>query len=342
MNKIHLTELIMLSMPISLSLASPPDIHFEPNNTPEEAQPIMINDFAQQHYFDYQGDEDWFVFYALKGTPYDIQILDRSVGAGVNPALELYNANGELERPHDFGFSGEGELMSWHGPPKSDFYYLRVFNRANSFSADAGYQIKVFLPFAPQDGLVKGKVLDDCSQQGIYKANISVVNTTFPTLSHKDGSFGVALSPGQYDLITQKTDYISVTQTASVAEETVSPRDFVLNPVTGCTKPVDTPATNPDDAVGVYDSSSGLLTLRDVRVGDEIISAELQNVGDFQFQLLNTRPTTAGTWSPAYYDQQTLKVQIPKVFAFDTYYRLEMAGSDNWLFVLEVAEPYTE
>ncbi len=338
----RLLGLILMAIQTSFSFALTRDANFEPNNNAEEAKPIMANDWPQQHYFDYQGDEDWFVFYALKGTPYDIEILDGSVGAGINPAFEIYNSKGEREVTYDFGFSGEGELYAWGAPPQSDFYYIRVFNRATAFSTDAGYQIKVFLPFAPEDGLVKGKVLDNCNQQGIYKANISVVNTTYPTLSHKDGSFGVALSPGQYDLLTQSNNYTPSTQTATTAEFTVTPLDFILNPVTGCTEPVETSPPNPDNAVAVYDENTEILTIRDVRVGEGIISAELKNIGDFQFQLMSTAETTAGTWAPAYYDQNTFKAQLPKVFAFDTYYRLELKNVGDWLFVIDTAEFYSE
>ncbi len=334
--------LIVWVLQAKQGLALTRDVNFEPNNDAETAQPILINDRPQQHYFNYQGDEDWFVFYAQKGMPYDIQILNGSVGAGINPAFEIYNSKGELEiATFDFGFSGEGELFSWTTPPQSDFYYIRVFNQETSFSTDAGYQIKIFLPFAHQYGLVKGKVLDNCNQQGISKANISV-NTNYSILSHKDGSFGLELSPGEYELLVQGTNYTATTQTATVTEFTATPLDFILNPLSECSEPVETPIANPDEAVAVYDTDTEMLTVRDVRVGDGIMSAELKNIGNFQFQLISTAETVPGTEAPAYYDSQTLKAQFPKVFAFDTYYRLELKNVGDWLFVIDAVEVYSE
>jgi hypothetical protein len=58
---------------------------YEPNNTLDDATPLYVNGAIQEHKFDYTGDEDWLVFYAEKGTPYNIEIESDSIAQDVNP-----------------------------------------------------------------------------------------------------------------------------------------------------------------------------------------------------------------------------------------------------------------
>lgn len=321
--------------------------NYEPNNTLADARPILVNEPPQTHKFDYLGDEDWLVFYARKGTPYDIQIVSESVGQGVNPALELFNEAGEIEVGlFDFNFTGDGELLAWDAPANG-FYYIRVSNRETDFSADGHYAIKVFLPLAPQNGLVKGRVIDRCAQKGIAKA--LVMTHVDQTFSHSNGEYGIPLDPGTYAVSSYSQGYQEKTSSAVVAEVTVTPLEFELMPEVGCSPNNDT-THEPGElelerlkaqSVAVYDETSGLLTIKDVRVGNEILTASLQAQADFSFKLISTTSLNNAVFnSPAFYDHDTLLADIPQVFAFDRLYSVRLKKiSDDWVYRIEQAEP---
>ncbi len=355
------------------------DINYEPNNSLNSAKPITINDAAQAHKFDYAGDEDWFVFYAQENTPYDIEIESSSVGEGINPALTLYDEEGEIESPlFDFNFSGEGELLSWMAP-ESGFYFIKVTNEEDQFDVDGHYNIKVFLPFAPQNGKIEGQVVDQCTQVGIAKA--AVMTEVKQVFSHFRGVFigqySLIVDPGTYTVNARAEGYQENSLTVEVKELTVTPLNFQLIPNEGCSVPSsiddeilgetpnedistsdieedrqdiisneNTPSAEElivlkEQSVGVFDEVSGLLTLKDVRIGNDVITATLQKQDDFSFKLVSTEDLTQGVFnSPAFYNHDTLLADIPQVFAFNKLYAVKLKKiSDDWVYKIEKLDP---
>jgi hypothetical protein len=332
------------------------ETEYEPNNTLEDASPIYVNEPAQAHKFDYVGDEDWLVFYAQKGTPYDIEIESDSVGQGINPALELYNENGEIEvNLFDFKFAGEGELLSWNSP-EAGFYYIRVVNLETEFNVDAHYNIKVFLPFAPEYGLIKGKVIDQCTQKNINKAIIS--SGTRQELSHKNGSFSMEFFSSTYDLTARANGYKEQSKSAIVEEFKTTPIQFDLLPEAGCsvtptpdpeTPPINTAPTPAEleqlkrQAVAVYEESSRVLTIIDVRIGGDILAVSLIAQQDFSFTLNSVVHLGNGVSSkPAFFNFDSLLADIPQVFAFDKLFKVQLRRlSRDGAFVIQTADQIT-
>jgi len=331
--------LVLLGLTSSLVNA---ETSFESNNTIKEAKVIYVNEFAQSHKFEYAGDEDWLFFYAIKGNPYNIEIENDSVGRGANPVLAVYNEQGDIEiADFDFGFSGEGELLDFR-PPSDGFYFIRITNKNREFSVDSHYKIKVFLAFAPNDGQIRGFVFDQCTKLPIEKALVQVgINQLF---TYTTGVFGLAPAPGDYTVAVGKAGYISESQSAQVAELDRIDLEFNLQPEVGCTpitpEPIDLEALK-QQAVGEFDPDTGILSLKDVRVGADIYSVTLQKDNDFNFQLTGSTLLAGGVHnSPAFFDFETLLVDIPEVFAFDQIFKVQLKKiTDDWLFSLKTVDP---
>jgi len=334
---------------LTLSFVAFAETNYEPNNTFDTARPVIVNDPAQVHKFDYAGDEDWLVFYAQESIPYDIKIEVDSDGQGINPALSLYDENGGLKAEFDFNFLGEGELLSWNAPV-SGFYFIKVSNQAAQFSTDAHYKVLVYLPFAPQNGKIKGKVLDQCTQRGIARA--ALITDVRQVFSHFRGEFigeyNIVLTPREYTVNARAEGYQEQFLTAVVEEVTITPLEFQLMPEGGCIpQPDPVPLTVAEiellqeQSVAVFDEASGILTIKDIRVGAEVIAASLKKRPDFSFELISTSALASGVFShPAFYDYDTLLADIPQVFAFDELYAVSLKKRSNeWVYEIERANP---
>ena len=216
----------------------------EPNNTPADAVFLYVNSGAQTYKFDYSGDEDWFVFYAKKGVPYDIEIPTKSVGKGINPAIELYNNKGSVEVGlFDFNFSGEGELLSLHSLPKDGFYYLRITNLQKTFSIDGHYDLKVYQPFLFNNLVVKGRVIDQCTQQGLD--NVAIDTAGDPGNVTRKGVFALNLQLGSTHSVTANLEGYTQQSKMVFSEKkdqnqelsTNTDLQFELTPTVGCQTP---------------------------------------------------------------------------------------------------------
>lgn len=320
------------------------ETNYEPNNTLETAIPFFVNEPAQAHKFDYAGDVDWLVFYAEKGTPYDIEIETNSVGQAIDPALTLYNEKGNIEVDlFNFNFAGEGELLSWNAPA-SGFYYIKVSNEEPEFNVDGHYKIKVFLPLAPLRGSARGEVLDQCTKMGLNKAEMSA-NKEEGTLidqklTYKTGGYSMPLLPGEYLLTARLEGYQSKTLSVTVQEAMRAALPFELLPNGGCDS---TQVLKPHlgETVGVYDHVSGELLIKDMRIGDEIITAKLQEQDGFLFKLTFTAPLGKAAFdNPAFYDHGALLADIPEVLAFGRVFKVKLEQiSNDFVFKISSAEP---
>ncbi len=324
---------------------------YEPNNTLDDAQSIFTTGLTQFHAFDYAGDEDWLVFYAQKGTQYDIEI--DNAGQGINPAIELFNEKGEVEVGlFDFNFTGEGELLSWNSSADG-FYYIRVTNLETEFSPNSQYNIKVFLPIAPNNGGISGIVIDQCTQLGlgkiVLKAEGGQIDQVF---SAKDGAFGFALNPGEYKVTTKSNGYQEQSKTITIPEEGANVSlDFDILPEIGCATTDPAPDPDPDkleilklQAVAVYDDSSRLLTIKDIRVGNDILAVTLEAQDDFSFILETVEYLTNSVSStPAFYNLDSLSAEIPKVFAYEKLFSVQLRQrTSDGAYIVKSAEPLSK
>ncbi len=88
------------------SFASPDA--YEPDNTIENATPILLHDTEfsdsgddvfQSHNFYHTGDEDWVRFHALRGQFYTVKVKEPS--SGCNAIIGIYDKFGDLQIPEE-------------------------------------------------------------------------------------------------------------------------------------------------------------------------------------------------------------------------------------------------
>ena len=102
-------------------------------NTPlmKTAIPIFVNDLRPlSDGFISANEQDWFIFYAEGGFPYDIRISD--VTTDIDPQLEIFDEQGVplFSKPFSINFEGEGELLSLSNPG-AGFYSIKVTNKSS-------------------------------------------------------------------------------------------------------------------------------------------------------------------------------------------------------------------
>ena len=316
----------------------------EPNDTEQQATPILINDTPLIHLLT-TNNVDWYEFLTKKGLNYTIEIPVESIGKAINPAIQIFDNNGSpitellTQTTTAKGISVTIKATS------SGIYRIRVTGMPPlARSADAGdstYSIRVFLTDAPQRGLVKGKVLEACNQNGINNAEVSAVLNNLvsdSTLSFKTGEFGLLLNPATYQINSSASNFIGYGLSTEVVQTSESNLDFYLAPVSTCQNQA---APGPDlvkqeqDAVAVYNSATGLLIVRDALAGGSVYYAELQNTQDYRFQLLKAIVIPGAIHAePATYNYDTLLADLPTVFALGRTWKVQLRYS-NGLFGLE-------
>lgn len=326
-----------------LSFAVNAEIDYEPNNNFEDAQPILVGVEAQSHKFDYAGDEDWMVFYAQKGELYDIEIESTSVGKGINPAIELYNDKREIELSlHDINFSGEGELISWGPAPSDGVYYIKVTNTKTDYDTNVSYKIVVYSPVGTQIGFLTGVVTDQCTQRPIRSAG--VISRGDQELSQERGIYNMSLIFGQRNVTALIEGYITQTKEIYVKNIVATTLNFELRPSDGCSAISATEQIEIDQlkqqAIAVYDDSKGVLMIDDIRVRDNIFSVGLTRAEDSSFYISFLENLTVGkSESPAVYDFNSLEVNIPKVFAYNKLYAVQLKHDDSGGYIVQKADP---
>ncbi len=327
----------------------------EPNNTPAEATPILVNDQPVFQLFTSPTDEDWFEVYAEAGERYTVDIPTSSVGKSINPVLELYDAAGTLlDRQVNNGSSGQGEQLQFTAP-STGLFRIRVTHQISvaraapddeSFKGEAvdySYQIRVFLTDAPLQALTKGRVLDPCNL-GITGADVAAkLNgvSARSTLTNKLGEFGLLLNPGNYELNIFATNYQQANQAVNVGQDSIALPEIRLTPTTNNACAGDN-ISRAQQAPVVYDEQTGQLIVKDVVLdGSQVYYVELQNIGDFRFQLTRmlTLPGVIHS-NPPVYSSSTSLADLPKVFALDQNWRVQMKHIGDGVLPIESAEPY--
>ena len=91
------------------------------------------------------GDQDWFVFRATKGT-YHVEIFARRLGSPLDPVVTLFNAAGKYLKGNDDS-RGMDSYVRWEAP-KDGQYFVRVQDQLRGGSSNATYRLEI-TPVAP-------------------------------------------------------------------------------------------------------------------------------------------------------------------------------------------------
>ncbi len=188
---------------------------FEPDNTPDQARPIVLNKLdGLPHTIHAAGDEDWSVFYGQAGVAYNIKV--GSPGPKMDAIIELYNSAGQLlQTKNTIGaLPGAEELMSWTGCSENGLYYIRI-RHASPLASGIGnsYELTLTNPTAsdfarfPIVGVISsggnslgGAILTAvCSDIADYPATTAITNS--------DGSYELQLPVGTYIVSVQADGY---------------------------------------------------------------------------------------------------------------------------------------
>ncbi len=320
----------------------------KPNRLSTQAVPILVNDFLQRHLFGKLTDQNWFQFIAKKGLRYTIEIPNDSVGNALNPGIEIFNVRDKLEVAliNNRG-SGEGEEYQWTAP-ETGLYRLRITNQppfTRQNNSDSLYEVRIYLTDQPQQGIIKGRAINSCSNTGVHEAEISAWLgdiVTDSTLSYSTGEFSLPLNPDDYKLNSLADSYQNVSTAVSVNLDEITAQDLHLPPVVNCANyvaPVVDPLLLQQQAVAVYDEQDGSLIIRDLVADGKVYYLELHDGGDFRFQLdqIIELPNALHD-SPGSYDFNSLYLELPSVYFSETSYRVTMKNDGYWVFWIEKVE----
>jgi len=191
-----------------------PDI-YEPDNTPEEANAVVIGDETPKQHTLHQTengdkDEDWFKFYVMEGVEYDVKVI--SVGSDIDVVVGLYDspdAKTSIDAS-DATAIGQDEIFSL-SPLEEGIYYLKVRDNAKSTVCrkNIQYELLVLRRPAIKMGELKGTVTDAISGEPIKDALIfTTCNTSDTSFSEKNGDYNTILNckDGKAFELTAKVD----------------------------------------------------------------------------------------------------------------------------------------
>ena len=150
------------------------------------------------------------------------------------------------------------------------------------------------------------------------------------------------LNPGRYRITARSSGYQHKALAVTVKEAASAPLQFELLPEEDCSiGPEEKIPPDPEQAVGVFNEVSGILIIKDIRIGSGIIKASLQAQADFSFKLITVESLNSGVFNkPAFYDFDTLLAEIPTVFAFKKLWNVQLkATSPAGVYVIKNAEP---
>ena len=188
----------IVSDPISTSVVQTvgPDV-YEIDDTVNQSKVINLNDItAQSRNFHDAGNNDWVKFYAFQNKTYEITA--ENVGSNADVVIKLYAGDKTtLLLNIDDDNLGGTELSSWRAP-QNGIYYLRVYEAANRFGVNTGYELRVYRPFNEGEfGVIRGIVASDY--------NLARLSGALVTSQISGANDGVALTldDGSYILVTK-------------------------------------------------------------------------------------------------------------------------------------------
>lgn len=316
----------------------------KPNFTPAQAVVVHVNDKRQQHIFGKPSDINWFEFYAKQGQRYSISVPNDSVGGSLNLGLEIYNADGQLVRSLvDEGIQGEGEELIWTAS-SSGLFRVKISNQppySRDATLDNSFELQIFATDLPQQGIVKGTVVNSCNAVGINNAEVAGLlagNPADSTLTYKTGEFSLLLNPNDYQIKSSVSQYLESTAAVSVNQIDDVELQMQQAPVTSCSNyvapPLD-PALLEQQAVASFSPEDNLLVVRDIVVGEQVFYAELRHLGNFRFEVSRIFEIPDSYHSqPGSYDPNLQTVNLPSVFASNKLYKVQLIPESSGIYVL--------
>ncbi|MCK5830361.1 MAG: hypothetical protein KAH20_08665 [Methylococcales bacterium] len=194
---------------------------------------------------------------------------------------------------------------------------------------------------------VTGKVVNQCTQEGISAAIVTHGNQG---ISKDTGEYGLFLSPGTYILTASATNLQEKSKSITVEKGVPIKANFELPPEAGCSTRVDPKKRQfgelhtkdeverlKQQAVASYDPSTGILKVKDIRVGSDVFKVTLQKKTDSNFLLTKVDRLAKGVSSrPAFYNNDSLLADIPELFVIDRLYKVKLRRlSKQWRFVVD-------
>ena len=343
---------------LSLEDGTEVESEVEPNNSPNDAEGIRSNEYKINQ-FNYLGDEDWLIFYSSPFEVYSIRAYQENpdiAGQKIHLALEIYNESGEVV---------VGLLNSISHPTLTlayGAYYIRVTSAETTFNPVGSYKIIVnghpTRFFVNSLGTIQGKVIDSCTKIGIKDVIIENSSTKQSTKSFgKNGIFGMSTYPGIHIPITiSHKGYKAQEDIINIGEDCrgcngkhVDLGTIQLVPIESCNNPPINIFTSenavgfipgPDffsdiehieieslkqQAIAVYDDVTGILTIKEVKVGNDIFEAILKENQYSIFTLVSAVPLSKGLSSnPAIFNFDTKLAEIPDVFYLNQLYSMQL------------------
>ena len=224
--------LLFLSFSATVGAVDPDT--YEEDDTFEKATVIILNDKEPQfHNFHDAGDEDWVIFYGLKGYPYNIEV--NNPGSSCNAVIDLYSGDGTtLIESRDSKDNGEEEFLSFKCEEDS-IYYVKVKNYDQDvFGENTHYDLQIDNSEAP--GLlvlITGAVTDLVTGEGIDGVSIRT-NGGGSSIS-TGGEYDLYQKPGTWTLEAHADGFASYFGTVDVTEEElIKEHPIQMVPITEC------------------------------------------------------------------------------------------------------------
>jgi len=202
---------------------------YEPDNSYDQAQVIVLNYHTpQNHTFHETNDEDWIMFYALGGETYKIKASNPQVLV-CDPVIELFESDGitRIGDPKNDAGPGVEEYLLWDCPADG-LYYVRMTNAVGFWGANVWYDLSVDIPGAfSLPGYVNGTVTSDGNGLGgaVLRAGSG------SGLSQANGSYIISLESGTYTVTVSKSGYHSGSFSVSVPGGGSVNRNIELVPI---------------------------------------------------------------------------------------------------------------
>lgn len=312
------------------------------NDSVALAVPIIVNDKPLLHILNQPGEEKWFEFYAKEGLRHTCDIPNITVGKMINPAMALYDASGKEIVSTDEG--GRQIIRT----TRKGFYYLKVTNlaplikRTSDNLSDYSYQIRIFLTDVPQQGIIKGSVLETCNHSGVKEAEVLAYlnnGVSDSTLTHKTGEFGLQLNPNSYTLKVNAQDYQQISKPFTLKQEDDTTTEINISPISACNtaklQQLD-PITRELQATAIYNAQSQIFVIKNVVIDNRVYYVELINTGGFHFQVYRffELPGVSNPDAPRF-NSITQEITLSKVWAFNKNWELLMKIDNSGVSLIQ-------
>lgn len=221
---------------------------YEPDNTPEQASVIVINDEAQTHNFhDAEDVADWVKFYGLAETSYEIE--SKNAGQNCDIAIELYDSDlAAPEESADRYGPGQDELLSWLCP-EDGVYYVKLTNmHAGASGENTAYEFAVnYTEAGPDEGVIQGYITYCVTGDPV--AGVTVRTTGKRTaISDAEGFYRIINHPsGQYAMTVSADCYKSFKDSVNVEKSGTADKSV-------CIVSIEKGSVNADDVINLADA----------------------------------------------------------------------------------------